>query len=792
MSPLAIIFLSFGLWLHQWIRAQEVTLPRPSLWADPGPLVPQKKSVILRCRGFPGAEKYRLTRGGFQDRDVSTAGTEAEFPISSVTPDTVGHYRCLYMNQSHWSKPSEPVELVMTDWYDKPFLSALPSPEVVSGENVTLHCRSKQWFEKYALHKEGGAISQSQGSWYHADFLIPMVKAAHGGLYRCYSFHREAPYEWSAPSDPLELRVSGSLSKPSLYANPGALMPKGELVTFWCQGPSEALGYKLEKEGTQWSAQSSCQYDKPVLSAKPSSVVVPGENVTLHCNSAYGLDSFMMSKDQVDEVTPPKPWMTQANFSIRAVKAADGGTYRCYTFDSYSPYDWSVPSDPLVLRVTVTGTTMTPTLLFLLYLGLSLGQRMRTQAAGTFPKPSLRVENGSLVPQGRTVTLRCRGSQEADLYRLEQKLGNARSDVKDMTIFGMEAKFSFPFVSWNHAGNYYCHYRHSLGWSEPSDPLELVVTGVYKEPSLAALPSSEVALGQNVTLQCQSQRWLDWCVLYKDGEEISRGRTRSHEGGHQADFFFPAVNLTHDGTYQCYSFRSSSPYEWSSPSAPLVLRVTGEAAPAPPSPPTLPSSCSGPDPEEPRDQEELEKGMPRERGWTVWSRIILIESRQSPCALPLLNHPAMAKTMGAGGSASPISGFPNIEESSPSLETENRPSGILVGISAFLALTFLFLSLLCLHHSCCQSRLGKEDRETEVKTIRRFDSDGATLEEAPYAAENDDRQTVEAGQEDTAALQREDPQEVTYVQLAHKSLKCVSDPPPQPSPVEPSVYAALQ
>ncbi|XP_044527011.1 leukocyte immunoglobulin-like receptor subfamily A member 6 [Gracilinanus agilis] len=230
---------------------------------------------------------------------------------------------------------------------------------------------------------------------------------------------------------------------------------------------------------------------------------------------------------------------------------------------------------------------MTSTFLFLLYLGLCLGQQMRTQAADTLPKPSLRAENGSLVPQGRTVTLRCRGSQEADLYHLEQKLGNARPEVKDMTIVGMEAKFSLPYVTWYHAGTYYCRYRHSLDWSEPSDPLELVVTGLYTQPSLAALPSSEVASGQNVTLQCQSQRWLDWCVLYKDGEEISRGRTRSHEGGRQADFFFPAVNSTHDGTYQCYSFRNSSPNAWSASSDTLMLRVTGEAAPAPPSPPAL-------------------------------------------------------------------------------------------------------------------------------------------------------------------------------------------------------------
>uniref|UniRef100_F6T023 Ig-like domain-containing protein n=1 Tax=Monodelphis domestica TaxID=13616 RepID=F6T023_MONDO len=379
----------------------------------------------------------------------------------------------------------------------------------------------------------------------------------------------------------------GLLSKFSLWAKPGALIPKGKLVTCWCQGSSEALGYRLEKEGTHWSETSYCngskasfslgemktetsgrylcqywtssgcsdfsdplmlimtgQHDKPVLSAKPSSVVVPGENVTLHCNSSYDVDGFMMSKDQVDEMTPPRPWTIQAKFSIWAVKATDGGTYRCYSFYSNSFYEWSVPSDPLVLRVT--------------------GKK--------YP------EDGSLVPQGRTVTLRCRGSQEADLYRLEQKLGNGMSDITDMTTVGTEVNFSLPFVTWNHAGTYYCHYRHSLGWSEPSEPLQLVVTGLYEEPSLAALPSSEVASGQNVTLQCQTRGWHDWFVLYKDGEEITRGMTQSHGRGRHFEFFFPAVTSSQNGTYRCYSFQSSSPNAWSSPSASLVLRVSDAAA----------------------------------------------------------------------------------------------------------------------------------------------------------------------------------------------------------------------
>ncbi|XP_074074540.1 leukocyte immunoglobulin-like receptor subfamily A member 2 [Macrotis lagotis] len=214
MPPLVITLLGFGLWLSQWIRAQDGTLPRPTLQADPGPLIPQKKSVTLRCQGFPGADKYRLRKeGSSQDTD----GREAEFYISSVTLNTTGSYHCLYQHQSQWSKPSEPLALVMTGWYDKPSLSALPSPEVILGENVTLQCRSQSWFEKYALHKEGEASpSQSQGSWYHANFHIPEVTTAHRGSYRCYGFHSDTPYEWSDPSDPLELRVRGTTEDPQI------------------------------------------------------------------------------------------------------------------------------------------------------------------------------------------------------------------------------------------------------------------------------------------------------------------------------------------------------------------------------------------------------------------------------------------------------------------------------------------------------------------------------------------------------------------------------------------------
>ncbi|XP_056652643.1 leukocyte immunoglobulin-like receptor subfamily A member 5 [Monodelphis domestica] len=232
---------------------------------------------------------------------------------------------------------------------------------------------------------------------------------------------------------------------------------------------------------------------------------------------------------------------------------------------------------------------MTPALSVLLCLGLCLCKGTRTQGADRLPKPSLRAENGSVVPHGGAVTLRCRGSWEAEDWQLEKR-GGYKWSPKAGRPAGNEVEFSLPSVTPHNAGTYQCLYRHSSSWwSERSDPLELVVTGLSAPPSLAALPGSEVASGQSVTLQCRSEGYHDMFVLCKEGEEISRSRTRSHGWGRQADFLFPAVTPTQNGTYRCFGFNNSSSSLWSSPSAPLVLRVSGNSKD-----PHLPQSSATP------------------------------------------------------------------------------------------------------------------------------------------------------------------------------------------------------
>ncbi|KAM7058982.1 platelet glycoprotein VI isoform 2-T2 [Molossus nigricans] len=187
-------------------------LPRPSLQALPSALVPLETPVTIRCRGPPGVDLYRLEKlkpRDYKDEDV--------LYISAMKRHNAGEYRCSYQNGSLWSPASELLELVATGVYEKPTLSVKPSLVVSPGEDVTLQCQSRYGFDQYALYKKGdaGPHKRPQETWYRASFPI-MVTAAHSGSYQCYSFSSKSPYLWSAPSDPLELVVTGTSGTPSL------------------------------------------------------------------------------------------------------------------------------------------------------------------------------------------------------------------------------------------------------------------------------------------------------------------------------------------------------------------------------------------------------------------------------------------------------------------------------------------------------------------------------------------------------------------------------------------------
>ncbi|XP_073082991.1 leukocyte immunoglobulin-like receptor subfamily A member 6 isoform X4 [Manis javanica] len=395
-------------------RVQAGTLPKPTIWAEPGSVVPQGSPVTIWCQGTLGAQWYRLEKEGssviLDTQSPLGPRNKATLSIQTMIERYAGTYRCSYHTPTGWSERSDPLELVVTGAYKKPSLSALPSPVVTSGGNITLQCHSRQGFSGYVLTEDGEyKLSRAMdaqrlpGGQHQALFPVGPVTPSRRWTFRCYGYLRNSPQVWSEPSDPLDLLVSGVSGKPSLLSQQGPVVTPGQNLTLQChsdvghdrfaltqdggQGLPESLVrqpqahiplgpvkpshggryrcYGAHSLSSEWSAPSDPLDilvagqlpDRPSLSVQPGPTVAPGETVTLLCQSGSPRDTFLLSKEGAAQ--PPLrlrskngAQQSQAEFPMSPVTSAHGGTYRCYSANSSAPYLLSQPSVPLELRVS--------------------------------------------------------------------------------------------------------------------------------------------------------------------------------------------------------------------------------------------------------------------------------------------------------------------------------------------------------------------------------------------------------------------------------------------------------
>nr|XP_006997002.2 killer cell immunoglobulin-like receptor 3DL1 [Peromyscus maniculatus bairdii] len=295
---------------------------KPSLSAWPSHIVPLGQRVELRCDTHSDYYNFKLYKDhGNHIPQNQGRPFQKKFVLNRVTSEHAGTYRCYGLNFHYPIKISEisdPVKIIISGVYRKPFLLALQPSLVNLGEKVTLECRSEIMFDTFILtsHKNGtikDSFELSAGHYHggsQANFSIGPVTPDDAGTYTCYGSFNHSPYEWSESSGPIDIKITGL-------------------------------------------------YKKPSLSALMEPVVMSGENMTLTCFSDLQFDMFHLSMEGVpkDHGLPSVKSHNgtfQDSFHLGSVVQA--GNYRCYGSFRNSSHLWSTPSDPLYILVTVNST----------------------------------------------------------------------------------------------------------------------------------------------------------------------------------------------------------------------------------------------------------------------------------------------------------------------------------------------------------------------------------------------------------------------------------------------------
>ncbi|XP_027370488.1 putative killer cell immunoglobulin-like receptor-like protein KIR3DX1 [Bos indicus x Bos taurus] len=320
MRPTLLSLLSLGFCVSLRIWATVGEYEKLSLSAWPSPVVPLGQTVTLRCHSRSPLKRFRLFKtDGRRGLPQSQGYYFNKFTLGPVTREHAGSYTC---SGAYRFARSDPLQIVVTGVFTKPSISAHPGPLVQVGENVTLRCHSPVVCDKFILHQESSTGHfQRRGEMLTsghapADFVIGPMTLASAGTYRCYSSLSSSPYEWSAPSDPVDIVITGRSKKPSLSAQGGP-------------------------------------------------VVRSGENVTLVCSSERAFDQFhlLMEGEDLGRLLAGgrgHRGALQAEFPLGPGIPAHSGIYRCYGSFTHSPYLWSDSSDPLFLSVTGSTTSTCP------------------------------------------------------------------------------------------------------------------------------------------------------------------------------------------------------------------------------------------------------------------------------------------------------------------------------------------------------------------------------------------------------------------------------------------------
>uniref|UniRef100_A0A8C3P233 Immunoglobulin domain-containing protein n=1 Tax=Chrysemys picta bellii TaxID=8478 RepID=A0A8C3P233_CHRPI len=129
-----------------------------------------------------------------------------------------------------------------------------------------------------------------------------------------------------------------------------------------------------------------------------------------------------------------------------------------------------------------------PRLLWTRFVSPPLTACLFVNPEGSYPKPSISVSPGGVIPVGGNVTIRCRHQHLGMRFLLYKDEDENHLTYTDPA--GSEAEFPITSARREQGGNYTCRYR-PAAYSEPSDPVQIIVAGEGPSQHLGSQPHTQ-------------------------------------------------------------------------------------------------------------------------------------------------------------------------------------------------------------------------------------------------------------------------------------------------------------